>query len=105
MSEPRKTRLKEAVPPENPTLETDLQSARASPPDNPRSPEQRYLQRKAEVMRRDHEEFFQYHREKAQRTEAEQAHRPAADTAPPVPTRVNRRNFLPVVAGTAAVGE
>jgi hypothetical protein len=81
MSEPRRTKLKEAT-----TL-----------PDDQPPAQQRYLQRQTEVTRQDHAEFLKYQNEKAQRQAAE-AKRPAR-------SRLDRRNFLTVFAGTAAVGE
>src|SRR5262249_37195612 len=74
-------------------------------PDTPLSPEASYLKRKAEVTQRDHEDFLQYQEEKARQNEAAQARRSARQTAEAKPRNVNRRNFLTVVAGTAAVGE
>ena len=93
MSEQRKTRVKQAG-----QDNIDLRSEGGSPSERPLSPEQAYLQRKAEVTRQDHEEFLRYQQEK------KAAERLAAETKPTA-TRVNRRNFLTVVASTAAVGE
>ena len=71
----------------------------------PVSAEENYLRRKAEVTQQDYEEFLLYKEAKERQTEAAQAPQPVADEAGTKPTKVNRRNFLTVVAGTAAVGE
>src|SRR5215472_8431250 len=68
----------------------------------PVSAEENYLRRKAEVTQQDYEEFLLYKEAKARQTEAAQAPQPVADEATKS-TKVNRRNFLTVVAGTAAV--
>jgi thiocyanate desulfurase len=68
-------------------------------PDRPLSAEQAYLQRKAEVMAQDHEEFLRYQQQRAKAADRQPAH------PTPTATKVNRRNFLTVVASTAAVGE
>ena len=64
-----------------------------------------YLRRKAEVTRQDHEEFSRYQQEKAGQQTASQARSQPAEAAGTRHTKVNRRNFLTVVADTAAVGE
>ena len=61
--------------------------------------------RKVEVTQQDYEEFLKYQQEKAQQDAVRQAQLQAADTAEATLPKVNRRNFLTVVAGTAAVGE
>ena len=87
------------------SLKIDLRGEASNLPDKPSSPEEFYRKRKLEVTREDYEEFLQYQQEKARQNEAEQARLQVADTAEPAPPKVNRRNFLTVVAGTAAVGE
>jgi thiocyanate desulfurase len=110
MSEPRETRraiLKQAE--ENlPKLQIDIQN-------DPKtlSPEERYLKRKIEVTERDHEEFLNYleakraaaEQKRAQQSDFEQAERAPTAPAEVAPSKLNRRSFLTVVAGTAAVGE
>src|SRR5215472_3003607 len=83
----------------------DLRDEAGNLPDKSISTEENYLRRKAEVTQQDYEEFLRYKEEKARQAEAAQAQRPVADEARTKPTKVNRRNFLTVVAGTAAVGE
>jgi hypothetical protein len=62
------------------------------------SPVERFLERKAEVTDKDHEEFQDYLTEKEART--------TAVSAPEKPrSRVNRRTVLKVAAGTAVAGE
>src|SRR5262249_9076782 len=89
---------------QRPGLKIDLRSEAANLPDKPPSAEANYLKRKLEVTQQDYEEFLQYQQEKARQNEAGQARRPVADAAEPAPPKVNRRNFLTVVAGTPAVG-
>src|SRR5215813_353680 len=86
------------------SVRVDLRTEASNLPDKPRSAEENYLRRKAEVTQQDYEEFLQYQREKAQQNEARQAPQ-AVDVADRARLSVNRRNFLTVVAGTAAVGE
>src|SRR5262249_4934095 len=90
---------------QRPSLKIDLRSEAANLPDKPPSAEANYLKRKLEVTQQDYEEFLQYQQEKARQTEVGQARRPVADAAQPAPPKANRRSFLTVVAGTAAVGE
>src|SRR5215472_17607917 len=90
---------------QRPSLKIDLRSEPANLPDKPPSTEANYLKRKREVTQQDYEEFLQYQQEKARQNEAGQARRPVADAAEPTPPKVNRRSFLTVVAGSAAVGE
>ena len=87
---------------QRPSFKMDLQSEAGNLPDKLRRVEEIYLTRKLEVTQQDYEEFLQYQQEKAQR---DQVTPPVADPAKPAPAKVNRRNFLSVVAGTAAVGE
>ena len=82
-------------------------------PDTSHSVEENYRKRKAEVTQQDYEEFLEYLKEKnardeqqnAQQSEGEQTGRPTSETPERASPKVNRRNFLTVVAGTAAVGE
>ena len=101
---PEKPTAKKVVEQEEqrPSFRIDLRDEAGNLPAKPRSAEENYLKRKLEVTRQDYEEFLQYQQEKAQRDEATQ---PVAVPAAPRPAKVNRRNFLTVVAGTAAVGE
>ena len=87
---------------QRPSFKIDLRDEAGNLPDKPRRPEEIYLKRKLEVTQQDYEEFLQYQQEKAERHKATQ---PVADPTEPTPAKVNRRNFLSVVAGTAAVGE
>jgi thiocyanate desulfurase len=87
---------------ERPDLKIDLREEAGN---LPVSAEENYLRRKAEVTQQDYEEFLRYKEEKARQAEAAQAQQPVADEAGTKPAKVNRRNFLTVVAGTAAVGE
>src|SRR5438876_6842855 len=90
---------------EHPSLKVDLRTDASHLPDRPLSPEEAYLRRKAEVTQQDHEEFLRHQRERARQREAGQTQGRADEAAGTKPAKVNRRNFLTVVAGTAAVGE
>ena len=117
MSEPRKTIkpiLKEATEDQNlPKLQIEIQSDPKNLAETGLSPEEHYLQRKMEVTQRDHEEFVTYLEEKRSREEQKRAEQSEpvqvapepADIAGAAPSNLNRRSFLTVVAGTAAVGE
>ena len=96
MSEPRRTKLRE----ETPKLQIEIEGEPKNLPVEPPSPEEVYLRRKAEVTAQDHAEFLKYQAEKEARDR-----QPEPGPAPAAPAKVNRRNFLTVVAGTAAVGE
>jgi thiocyanate desulfurase len=100
---PTATKVAEHEEPD-PSFKTDLQIHDGSLPDKPRNLEENYLKRKAEVTLQDYEEFLQYQREKSRQNEAPQAPRPL-NAADQTHFNVNRRNFLTVVASTAAVGE
>jgi thiocyanate desulfurase len=104
---PEKPTVRKVVEQEEqrPNLKIDLRDEPGNLPDKPRSAEEIYLKRKVEVTQQDYQEFLQYQQEKARQNKAGQAGRPVADMAEPAPPKVNRRNFLTVVAGTAAVGE
>ena len=104
---PEKSTVRKVVEQEEqrPSLKIDLLGEASNLPDKPSSPEEIYRKRKLEVTREDYEEFLQYQQEKARQNETGQPRRPVADAAEPTPPKVNRRNFLTVVAGTAAVGE
>ncbi len=106
MSEPRRTKEEETGPaaeePADPGV--DMRGEAAGP--TALTPEARFLQRKAEVTQQDHAEFLEYQKEKAQRAEmAASAVVAAPVQEQPRTRRLNRRNFLTVVATTAAVGE
>src|SRR6516225_12168310 len=90
---------------QRPSLKIDLRNEAGNLPDKPRSAVENFLKRKIEVTQQDYDEFLQYQQEKARQNEADQTRRPVADAVEPAPPKVNRRNFLTVVAGTAAVGE
>ena len=90
---------------QHPSLKIDLRNDRNGVPDTPLSAEKNYRQRKAEVSQQDHNEFLQYQQAKARETAAAQAHPQPTDEVRAKPAKVDRRNFLTVVAGTAAVGE
>ena len=90
---------------QRPDLKIDLRNEVRSPPDRPISAEENYIRRKSEVTQQDHEEFLRYQQEKARQQTEAQALSQAADADRTKPAKVNRRNFLTVVAGTAAVGE
>src|SRR5262245_61926526 len=118
MSEPRKTMKpileeKEEKKEDLPKPHIELQNDPKNLPVNPLSPEERYLKRKIEVTERDHEEFLAYleakraseEEKRAQQTNPEQAERAPSGPAQVATSKLNRRSFLTVVAGTAAVGE
>ena len=86
-------------------LKIDLPIEDNNLPDKPVSAEENYRQRQAAVTRQDYEEFLRYVEEKARPRATAQAPGQAGDAARRKPANVNRRNFLTVVAGTAAVGE
>ena len=90
---------------ERPDLKIDLQEEPGNLSDKPVSAAENFLRRKAEVTQQDYEEFLRYKEEKARQAETAQAQRPVAEEAATKPTKFNRRIFLTVVAGTAAVGE
>src|SRR5262245_21733986 len=71
----------------------------------PLRPEQTYLERKAEVTRRDHEEFSQYLQEKTERDRLQLQQLQPVKTPETPPSKLNRRSILTWVAGTAVVGE
>ena len=88
---------------QQPSLKIDV----APSPDLPAEPlsaEQRYLKRKGEVTQQDYEAFRQYEQEKARQNKAGQIRPPKEVAAETPPSRFNRRNFLTVVASTAAGG-
>src|SRR5215831_12316195 len=90
---------------QRPSLKIDLRTDDNILPDKTLSVEENYRRRKEEVTRQDHEEFLQYQQEKQRQQTAAQARSQAAGAAEAKPTNVNRRSFLTVVAGTAAIGE
>lgn len=106
MSEKRQTRVAEAADQSaRPDLKVDLRNEAGDLPVAAESSAEKYLRRRAEVAQQDYEEFSQYQRDKAARDEqnGRQSRQEAAEQTAPTP--VNRRSFLTVVAGTAAVGE
>ena len=115
MSEKRQPTAKKVAEKEmlQPKIEIDIRSDENSLPDTSRSVEENYRKRKAEVTQQDYDEFLEYLKEKsardgqqnAQQSEGEQTGRPTSETPERASPKVNRRNFLTVVAGTAAVGE
>jgi thiocyanate desulfurase len=88
-----------------PELGVDLRTEGSNLPDKALSPEENYRRRKTEVTRQDHEEFLRYQEEKERQQTAAESRPQATDAATTRRTNVNRRNFLTVVATTAAVGE
>ena len=102
MSDARKPKIKEAAEDAPvPKLEVESQPGGAAP--KPLSPEQSYLQRKAEVTQQDHEIFSEYLQEKIAREQQQKVQ--VAEPPPRAPTRLNRRSLLSWAAGTAVVGE
>jgi thiocyanate desulfurase len=89
---------------QDPGPNIDLRSQASNLPDRSESPEEKYLRRKTEVNQQEYEEFSQYQRRKAEQTKDPQPSR-SVDVADRTPLSVDRRNFLTVVATTAAVGE
>ena len=68
MSDARKPKLKEADDDVRiPNMKLDVQGEAAETPDTALSPEQRYLERKAEVTKQDNDDFSDYLREKSAR--------------------------------------
>src|SRR5919109_271932 len=102
----KKAPAKVAEQDERPDMEIDRQNNECSNlQDKPRSAEEIYLARRAEVTEQDHKEFLQYQEQKARQSETEEVRPQTADVAERPPSHVNRRNFLTVVASAAAVGE
>ena len=101
MSDARKPKMKEAA--EDAPLPKPGLEDRPRPADRPLSPEQSYLQRKAEVTQQDHEVFSEYLQEKIAREQQQKVQ--LAEPPPKAPTKVNRRSLLTWAAGTAVVGE
>jgi hypothetical protein len=113
MSEPRKAArplLKDAGEQESPsTLPVAMQESPDGQAGAGLPPEQRYLDRKAEVTRQDHAEFLAYLDAKRAQEEQKRARQqltvlPGREDAAGAP-KLNRRSFLTKVAGTAAAGE
>jgi hypothetical protein len=102
MSDARKPRMKEAAE-DAPLPKLDVENQPKRAPDRPLSPEQSYLQRKAQVAQQDHEVFSEYLQEKIAREQQQKVQ--FAEPPPKAPTKVNRRSLLTWVAGTAVVGE
>jgi hypothetical protein len=101
MSDARKPKMKEAA--EDAPLPKPGLEDRPRPAERPLSPEQSYLQRKAEVTQQDHEVFSEYLQEKIAREQQQKVQ--LAEPPPKAPTKVNRRSLLTWAAGTAVVGE
>src|SRR5215831_4906665 len=77
---------------------------------SPLSAEERYLKRKIEVTEQDHQEFLAYLEAKRAREAENQkdestSQQPASTPIEVAPPKLDRRSFLTVVAGTAAVAE
>src|ERR1700745_4061735 len=115
MSEKRKTVTPVWKKPEEnlPKFEINEQNDPKHLSASPLSPAERYLKRKIEVTEQDHQEFLAYLQAK-RASESEKRIResaPKQPASPPVelaevtPPKLDRRSFLTVVAGTAAVGE
>ena len=102
MSDARKPKMREAAE-DAPLPKLDVESQPKGAPDRPLSPEQSYLQRKAEVAQQDHEVFSEYLQEKIAREQQQKVQ--FAEPPPKAPTKVNRRSLLTWAAGTAVVGE
>ena len=102
MSDARKPKMREAAE-DAPLPKLDVESQPKRAPDMPLSPEQSYLQRKAEVAQQDHEVFSEYLQEKIAREQQQKVQ--LAEPPPKAPTKVNRRSLLTWAAGTAVVGE
>jgi len=102
MSDARKPKMREAAE-DAPLPKLDVESQPKRAPDRPLSPEQSYLQRKAEVAQQDHEVFSEYLQEKIAREQQQKVQ--LAEPPPKAPTKVNRRSLLTWAAGTAVVGE
>ena len=101
MSDARKPKMKEAA--EDAPLPKPGLEDRPRPAERSLSPEQSYLQRKAEVTQQDHEVFSEYLQEKITREQQQKVQ--FAEPPPKAPTKVNRRSLLTWAAGTAVVGE
>ena len=90
MSDARKPKIKEAAEDAPvPKLEVESQPGGAAP--KPLSPEQSYLQRKAEVTQQDHEIFSEYLQEKIAREQQQKVQ--VAEPPPRAPTKLNRRSL------------
>ena len=77
-------------------------ASRAAPP-KPLSPEQSYLQRKAEVTQQDHEVFSEYLQEKIARERQQKVQ--LAEPPPRAPIEAQSAQPADLGAGTAVVGE
>jgi len=102
MAEGRRTKLKEAME-GRPEMKVELPGEAPSAPEQPLTPEQLYLRRKAEVLQQDNEDFSRYLQEKKVRDEQQVAQ--PADAPQKTSAKLNRRSILTWAAGTAAVGE
>src|SRR5689334_19059024 len=83
-------------------LNIETPTAAGNVPDRVPTPEENYLKRKTEVTEQDYQEFIKYQQEKAQQKPARQS---SSEPPKAADVKVKRRDFLTVVAGTAAVGE
>ena len=101
MSDARKPKMKETA--EDAPLPKPGLEDRPRPAERSLSPEQSYLQRKAEVTQQDHEVFSEYLQEKITREQQQKVQ--FAEPPPKAPTKVNRRSLLTWAAGTAVVGD
>ncbi|MGH7785200.1 MAG: hypothetical protein ACREO5_15350, partial [Candidatus Binatia bacterium] len=110
MSETRKTAPPVWKEPEEilPNFQVDTQNDPKNLNESPLSPTERYLKRKTEVTEQDHQEFLAYLEAKRAREEEKRIRESApkqVELADAAPSKLDRRSFLTVVAGTAAVGE
>jgi hypothetical protein len=112
MSENRKTVTPVWKEPEEnlPNFEIKAQNDSQHLSPSPLSPAERYLKRKIEVTEQDHQEFLAYLEAKRAREAENQkdestSEQPASVSVKFAPSKLDRRSFLTVVAGTAAVGE
>jgi hypothetical protein len=102
MSDARKPKLREAEK-DAAFPKLDIQGDPQDTPGRPPSPEQIYLERKAQVAQQDNEAFSEYLQEKSARGQRQQLQ--PADPPPRKPVKFNRRSLLTWAGGTAVVGE
>src|ERR1700756_3630405 len=115
MSEKRKTVTPVWKEPEEnlPKFEINEQNDSKNLSGSPLNPAERYLKRKIEVTEQDHQEFLAYleakraneEEKRIRESESEQPSSAPAALTDVAPSKMDRRSFLTVVAGTAAVGE
>jgi hypothetical protein len=76
MSDARKPKMREAAE-DAPLPKLDVESQPKRAPDRPLSPEQSYLQRKAEVAQQDHEVFSEYLQERSRAISSKKCNSPS----------------------------